>query len=155
MQKIDVRVNKGCIVNAPAECLIEDYQSLVRAIIEQDWDAVETVASCLATVISNHMSVPAGLGLKFEPGPMSCLLMSHDEGILSLPDGSDIECLAGHGISTRNIGGTPQCPDDCPHLKAGVCDCDLNELSLSTGGIYYGDATLDTPLFNIVGTVQA
>ena len=101
----------GAYVNAPAACLIEDYQVLQRVLRNLDAgnlaDAREDISSvmeCIAEVIEKYQSVPENVSVKLSPSTViapSCFngILVHDE------DKSDIKCAAGKPVSNALLGG--------------------------------------------------
>ena len=117
-------------VNVPICCLIEDYQTLLGAKQNGDWDEVGTVMECLAETIRMY-GEPVPKGLKFNPTENTLIAMSAESGILCNEDGSDIQCANGHDIS--DAGGV-QC-DTCPHYHKD-CDAEAGRLMLHGGYVY-------------------
>lgn len=109
-----VKFNADIITSVPTACLVEDYQALLSAIKNEDWEVVQTVADCLAENISKHTS---GLkGLDIVPSGSSLIAMGIKTGIL-LQDNKDFLCAAGKQVSRALQDGYCQCKSDCPHFK--------------------------------------
>lgn len=111
---MSIEFNADIITHVPTACLVEDYQALLCAIKNEDWEVVQTVADCLAESISRHTS---GLkGLDIVPSGSSLVAMGVKTGIL-LRDGRDLLCATGKQVSHALSGGCCQCEPDCPHFN--------------------------------------
>lgn len=88
-----------------------------------EWE--ETEAKGKAARIDEY---PAGL--KFFPTANSLIAMDYESGIICRPDGSDVNCAAGHGVSGI-------CCDDCERCALNKsCDYENGEILLETGHVY-------------------
>lgn len=111
---MSIEFNKDITTCVPTACLVEDYQGLLRAIKEENWEAVQTVADCLAESISLHTTGLSGLDII--PSGSSLVAMGTQTGIL-LRDGRDLLCASGKQASRALRGGCCQCGSDCSHFK--------------------------------------
>ena len=108
------------ITHAPTACLIEDYQTLQRALDAIDicphdtQEHIRCVMECLASVIDSCTKVPTGLDIK--PSPSSLIAMSCQEGILTDEKGKDFLCAAGKPVSGAMSGGCCQCDETCAYF---------------------------------------
>lgn len=107
---MDIQFRKDIITHVPTACLIEDYQLLVQAVQEENWDLVKCVEECIASVIDSHTTVPDGLDIK--PSPSSIVAPACDEGII-VSGNADLRCAAGKPVSFAMSGGVCQCTDEC------------------------------------------
>lgn len=105
-----IQFRNDIITHVPTECLIEDYQTLVQAVQEENWDLVRCVKECIASVIDSYTMVPDGLDIK--PSPSSVIAPGCRDGIM-VSDNADILCAAGKPISFALSGGVCQCSDKC------------------------------------------
>ena len=106
----------------PTHLLIEDHNTLLRAIREQDWSLVSTVMDCLAETIDHGTVVPPDI--KIKPSPSTPICPEHAPGIILDADNCDITCILGKPMSEVLSGGVCQCYEDCTERLAGNCDPD-------------------------------
>lgn len=128
---MSIQFRDDIVSHVPTACLVEDYQSLVRAVNEHDWDMVETVAQCIAEVIDRYTTVPEGLEIK--PSPSSLVALACENGIIT-SDNADIRCAAGKPVSFALSGGVCQCSEEC--MAAHDCDPEKCYLQLECGLSY-------------------
>lgn len=128
---MSVQFRDDIVSHVPTACLVEDYQSLVRAVNEHDWDMVETVAQCIAEVIDRYTTVPEGLEIK--PSPSSLVALACENGIIT-SDNADIRCAAGNPVSFALSGGVCQCPEEC--MAAHDCAPENCYVQLECGATY-------------------
>lgn len=133
-----VDLNNEIKTTVPTGCLIEDYQTLQRAIREEDWDLVQVVMDCLAATIDSCTTVPDGV--KIQPSGSSVILPSVHTGIL-LNDQQDILCAAGKDASYALSGGVCQCDETCPFFQK-ECSPENGEMLLQSGIRYKLGETL-------------
>lgn len=126
------QINDSIVTHVPASCLVEDYQSLLRACQNEDWDAVCTVMECLAEVIDRYTEVPEAL--RIVPSPSSAIAMSCKSGIILGADGADLRCAAGKPVSKALLGGVCQCTGHC--MDAHGCTPENGRIKLACGFLY-------------------
>lgn len=126
-----VQFRDDIVSHVPTACLVEDYQALVQAVNEHDWDMVETVAQCIAEVIDRHTIVPEGLDIK--PSPSSLVALACENGII-MSDYADIRCAAGKPVSFALSGGVCQCSEEC--MAAHACNPEECHIQLESGTTY-------------------
>ena len=124
---------------APAEIdlsyLIEDWQCLMQAIRDRDWEAAQVTADCLAELINK--SAHDNPELQFQPCALSLVNMGDRAGVLAKPDGTDFTCAAGCPVHGILCGETEQCSDECKQ-KHG-CDPARGTFLMASGHMYDGD----------------
>ena len=142
------------ITHVPTACLIEDYQTLQKALDAIDicphdtQEYVRCVMDCLASVIDSCTEVPAGLDIK--PSPSSLIAMSCKEGVLTDENGKDFPCIGGKPVSNVLSGGCCQCDKSCPYFNAG-CDPEMCRIQLPSGFCYEPGSREDEELLRRLG----
>lgn len=126
----NLNFRKDIKTTVSTSCLIEDYQALRKAIMNQDWEEVEVVCDCLASVIESFTEVPADLSIK--PSPSSIIAPSCKQGIL-LNGTEDVNCVGGQSISLALSGGVCQCSESCQYYMKS-CFPDENSFHLILDG---------------------
>lgn len=118
---------KDIVTSIPTSYLIEDFNGLRNAIKNEDWQLVDTVADCLASIIDSCTYVPADLQIK--PSVSSLIDPDNQNGIL-LEGKKDVLCENGKPISMALDGGIFQCDEECPYFKTGECDPEGSQVLL-------------------------
>ena len=142
------------ITHAPTACLIEDYQTLQRALDAIDicphdtQEHIRCVMECLASVIDSCTKVPTGLDIK--PSPSSLIAMSCQEGILTDEKGKDFLCAAGKPVSGAMSGGCCQCDETCAYFGK-ECDPENCHVLLPDEFMYEPGPGEDEKLLNHLG----
>lgn len=142
------------ITHVPTACLIEDYQTLQKALDAIDvcphdtLEHIRCVMECLASVIDSCTEVPAGLDIR--PSPSSLIAMSCREGILTDEKGKDFRCIGGKPVSNALSGGCCQCDKSCPYFNAG-CDPEMCRIQLPSGFCYEPGSGEDEELLRRLG----
>lgn len=142
------------ITHVPTACLIEDYQTLQKALDAIDicphdtQENIRCVMECLASVIDSCTEVPVGLDIK--PSPSSLIAMSCKEGILTDEEGKDFSCIGGKPVSNALSGGCCQCDKSCPYFNAG-CDPEMCRIQLPNGMSYEPGSGEDEKLLEYLG----
>ncbi len=152
-----MKFNTNVVTHIPTECLIEDYQALVKAIKTNDWSEVQCVIECLSDSIGRFTEVPEGM--KFHPSGNSAIAMSVDNGIISNDDGSDLKCQNGLRLSdtqgcTGMIGEDPSAHKLCPYFSIGACSPMNCQVLLNDGHIYVPFKYDDEIVLKKDGTVK-
>lgn len=134
-----MKFQKNIITHIPTECLVEDYQSLVKGLKTNDWSEVECVIQCLSDSISRYTEVPEGL--KLYPSGNSAVAMSLDNGIITDGNGNDLVCKNGIPLSetegcTGITGDDPSDPKTCPYFAMGLCSPESCQIVLNDGHTY-------------------
>lgn len=133
-----VGFNNEIKTTVPTGCLNEDYQTLQRAVREENWDLVHVVMDCLAAAIDSCTQVPDGV--KISPSGSSVILPSVHTGIL-LHEQKDLLCAAGKEASFALSGGVCQCDNTCPFFQK-ECSPEGGEMLLQSGIRYKLGETL-------------
>jgi len=120
--------------HVPTSCLVEDYQSLIRAIQDNDWDMVQTVAECIAGAVDNFTSIPDDVHI--EPSVSSLIAMDCKNGLVVDEDGYDYPCACGMPVSKVLAGGVCQCPESCTYKNDYSCDPEEGEIMLKGGNVF-------------------
>ena len=142
------------ITHVPTACLIEDYQTLQKALDAIDicphdtQEYVRCVMDCLASVIDSRTEVPVGLDIK--PSPSSLIAMSCKEGVLTDENGKDFPCIGGKPVSNALSGGCCQCDESCPHFGK-ECDPENCRILLSDGICYEPSFGADEKVLEYLG----
>ena len=133
-----IKFNNEFISKVPTCCLVEDYQTLVRAMssltvhdLQEARENIQTVMDCLAEVIDRYTAVPNGM---FMPSGSSAIAMGCESGIITVDGKRDLMCLNGIGLSKILEGGCRQCPETCPHYS--VCAPEVLGILLENGRAY-------------------
>jgi hypothetical protein len=124
------------ITHAPTSCLIEDYQTLQKALDALECgclvDAKELLActmECLASVIDKDTEVPDDVLVC--PSASSLIAMSCQEGILTNEAGGDFRCADGRPVSMA-MSGCCQCSAACCKYHNG-CEPEEGKILLEGG----------------------
>lgn len=131
-----MRFQQDIVTEVPTECLVEDYQSLVKGLESGDWSEVQCVIECLSDTISRYTKVPEGLNIR--PSGNSAICMSMENGIITDDDGNDLLCAQGLALSdTECCTGFIQNKDgtqvQCPWHINGACDPEHCCVMLNSG----------------------
>lgn len=126
-------------------CLIEDYQMLHKALLDQNWDSVRCVMECLAETIRNKTEVPDGLFI--EPSECSVIAMSCENGIV-MNGNKDIRCANGFPVS--DAGDISHCNSSCPFWSARCAAAEGGQILLE-GEIPY---VFDSGLFDFLDALD-
>lgn len=127
-----MKFNDNIVTHIPTECLIEDYQALVKARNADDWNEVECVMECLADAIRQYTKVPSALHI--HPSGNSAIAMSVENGIITDDNGNDLKCRKGFPLSDSEFCtgdlGAPGSEDLCPFFAIGLCDPSACQIAL-------------------------
>lgn len=113
--------------------LIEDYQTLQKAINTGDWSAVRVVMECLAETICSHTTAAYEAPI-VRPSESSVIAMSAECGVIVRENGHDIRCKHGRAMSEVSIGGVCQC-EECP-IKEQSCWPEEGNILLENDFLY-------------------
>lgn len=135
---------ENIITHIPVECLIEDYQGLMQALRENNWELVQLVMDCLAETIDQYTETNDTIG--FKPSVSTLVAMGTSRGIVTCNGFNDILCAGQTGVSEAMAGGVLQehC-DNCPHHDKD-CFPEKGQLLLYNGFTYDGSPRMSEDL---------
>lgn len=120
--------------NVPTANLIEDYQTLLKAYLENDWSLVQTVMDCLAQSIDDHSFCTQPVHLR--PSVSSVIAPSCAPGIFYDDEKKqDLQCKEGDPVSFAMLGGVCQCDLSCPYYQA-TCFPEKMHIILESDTVY-------------------
>ena len=109
---------KGIITRVPTECLIEDYQGMLKAVrglrdgtmpVEDVIEEIGCVMDCLADSIDKFTPKTD----KISPSVSTAISMDIEAGLITQPDGKDLLCAADKPVSQAMASGVCQCSEEC------------------------------------------
>lgn len=135
---------ENIITHVPVECLIEDYQSLMQAIRENNWELVQLTMDCLAESIDRYTETDDTIG--FKPSVSTLVATGASNGIVTCNGFNDILCAGKTGVSEAMAGGVLQehC-DNCPHHDTD-CFPEKGLILLHNGFTYDGSSRMSEDL---------
>lgn len=109
--------NNNLVTMVPTDCLVENIQTLKRALGDMDGESICAIIMCLEDLLESHTFVPKDMPVY--PGSSMLVAGGCRPGVLVPNCAGDFPCKAGHPLSSIIMGGVRQCEESCPN--SGSC----------------------------------
>ena len=152
MTQSTIKFFEGFVSKVPAECLVEDYQTLQRVlnrlscsscktdpVIEDCMEDINTVMECIAEAMDRYTEAPECSEAKFMPSPSSIVALGYKNGVVGYSDGTDIHCMGREPVSKVMSNGVVQCKS-CEHMRMGKCCPEKGRIRIAPNVLYDGSS---------------